>query len=158
MTGFTVFVADTRQAKVFELSEPGAAPRPLETLENSHTGRHDRDIGTDAPGSVMSRSGERGGGAGVRRTSLQPRRSHKQHAVEQFARELAERVTKAALNSGGNGVVLIAAPRFLAELRGHLPKSTLRKVVREVPRDLIGLPPLALQQRLAEALRPSLQE
>lgn len=150
----TVFVADTRQAKVFELSEPGAVPRSLETLENSFTGRHDRDIGADAPGSVMTRSGQRGSGAGARRTALQARRSHKQHAVTQFARQIAERVTQAAGDHDGGGVVLIAAPRFLAELRGQLPKSALRKIIREVPRDLVSLPTPALKQRLAEALRP----
>lgn len=110
-TGITVFVADTRQAKVFELSEPGA----------------------DAPGTVMTRSGQNGSGAGVRRTALQGRRSHKQH---------------------GGGVVLVAAPRFLSELRSLLPKSTLQRVVRELPRDLVGLSVPALQQRLAAALRP----
>ncbi|MFM8479851.1 MAG: host attachment protein [Gammaproteobacteria bacterium] len=131
-TGITVFVADTRQAKVFELSEPGA----------------------DAPGTVMTRSGQNGSGAGVRRTALQGRRSHKQHAVSQFARQIADRVTAAANNHHGGGVVLVAAPRFLSELRSLLPKSTLQRVVRELPRDLVGLSVPALQQRLAAALRP----
>ena len=48
-TGVTVFVADSRQAKIFELSEPGALPRSLETIDNPFTARHDRDLGTDAP-------------------------------------------------------------------------------------------------------------
>jgi protein required for attachment to host cells len=152
-TGVTVFVADSRQAKIFELSEPGALPRSLETIDNPFTARHDRDLGTDAPGTVMARSGQHGSGAGMRRTALQPRRSHKQHAVSQFARQLADRVTTAANNHDGGGVILVAAPRFLAELRGHLPKSTLQRVVRELPRDLVGLSAPALQRRLAEALR-----
>jgi len=83
----------------------------------------------------------------MRRTALQPRRSHKQHAVNQFARQLADRVTTAANNHDGGGVILVAAPRFLAELRGHLPKSTLQRVVRELPRDLVGLSAPALQRR-----------
>lgn len=153
-TGITVFVADTRQAKVFELSEPGALPRSLETIANPFTAHHDRDLGADAPGTVMTRSGQNGSGAGVRRTALQGRRSHKQHAVSQFARQIADRVTAAANNHHGGGVVLVAAPRFLSELRSHLPKSTLQRVVRELPRDLVGLPVPALQQRLAAALRP----
>lgn len=152
--GITVFVADSRQAKVFELSEPGALPRSLETIDNPFTARHDRDLGADAPGTVMTRSGQSGSGAGIRRTALQGRRSHKQHAVSQFARQIADRVTTAANNHNGGGVVLVAAPRFLAELRGHLPKSALQRVVRELPRDLVGLLVPALQQRLAEALRP----
>ena len=154
MTGFVVFVADTRHATVFELTEPGAPPRALETLTNPFTARHDRDLGSDAPGSVIMRSGQRGGGAGARRTTLQARRSHKQHAVEQFARQLAERVAAEARDGNGRGLVLVAAPRFLAEVREHLPKNARQHIVREVPRDLAGLSTLALQQRLAEALRP----
>jgi len=154
VSGYTIFVADTRHATVFELSQPGAPPRALETLENSFTARHDRDLGADAPGSVVMRAGRGGGGAGSRRTSLQPRRTHKQHAVEHFARQLAERITTAARDNNGRGLVLVAAPRFLAEVRSHLPKSTQQHIVREVPRDLMGLPSLALQQRLAEALQP----
>jgi len=153
VTGFVVFVADTRHATVFELTEPGATPRAIETLTNLYTGKHDRDLGSDAPGSVLMRAGQRGGGAGTRRTSLQARRSHKQHAVGQFARQLAERVAAAARNGNSRGLVLVAAPRFLAEVREHLPKDARQHIVREVPRDLAGLPTIALQQRLAEALR-----
>ncbi len=154
MSGYTVFVADTRHATVFELSQPGATPRALETLENSFTARHDRDLGADAPGSVVMRASRGGAGAGSRRTGLQARRSHKQHAVEQFARQLAERITIAARDNDGRGLVLVAAPRFLAEVRSHLPKSAQQHIVREVPRDLAGLPSSALQHRLAEALQP----
>lgn len=154
MSGYTIFVADTRHATVFELSQPGAPPRARETLENPFTARHDRDLGADAPGSVVMRTGRGGGGAGSRRTSLQARRSHKQHAVEQFARQLAERITLAARDNHGRGLVLVAAPRFLAEVRSHLPKSAQQHIVREVPRDLAGLPAMALQHRLAEALQP----
>jgi len=154
VSGYTIFVADTRHATVFELSQPGAPPRALETLQNPFTARHDRDLGADAPGSVVMRAARGGGGAGSRRTSLQARRSHKQHAVEQFARQLAERIAIAARDGNSRGLVLVAAPRFLAEVRSHLPKSAQQHIVREVPRDLAGLPSLALQQRLAEALQP----
>lgn len=154
MTGFVVFVADSRHATIFELEEAGAPPRALETLTNPYTARHDRDLGADAPGSVILRTGQRGSGAGARRTTLHARRSHKQHAVEQFARQLAERVTVAARHGNSRGLVLVAAPRLLAEVRDHLPKEARQHIVREVPRDLAGLPLLALQQRLAEALRP----
>jgi len=61
VSGYTIFVADTRHATVFELSQPSAPPRVLETLQNPFTARHDRDLGADAPGSVVMRAA-RGGG------------------------------------------------------------------------------------------------
>jgi protein required for attachment to host cells len=48
---------------------------------------------------------------------------------------------------------LVAAPRFLAEMRGHLPKSAQRHVVHELPRDLVDLPIDQLRTRLLDALQ-----
>ena len=152
MNGYTVFVADTRLAKLFELSEAGGRPKQFDTIENTYTAKHDRDLGADAPGSVMRRTGS-GKGAGAQRTALQPRASHKQHAVEQFARQLARRIGGAARDRDSLGVVLVAAPRFLAVVRGHLSKTAQKRVVRELPRDLIDLPVLELRRRLTAAMR-----
>ena len=148
---FTVFVADTRHAKVYELGGPRLTMRAIETLENTFTGKHERDLGSDAPGHVLSRAGARGAGAGGRRTALQPRSTHKQHATRQFARQLAKRIAGAIAT--GDGVVLVAAPRFLAELQEHLSKSAKQHIVREVRRDLIDLPASELRRRVVEALR-----
>ena len=153
MTAFTIVVADTRHAKLFELSGPERVLRPLETLQNEFTARHDTDLGADAPGHVMVRSGARGSGAGSRRTALQAKQTHKQHATQRFARQLAERITLAAHNGQGGGVVLVAAPRFLAEMRDHLPKSAQRHIVHELPRDLVDLPVDQLRTRLLDDLR-----
>jgi protein required for attachment to host cells len=153
MTALTVVVADTRHAKMFELTGPERVLRPLETLQNEFTARHDADLGADAPGHVMFRTGSRGSGAGSRRTALQPKQTHKQHAVQRFAKQLAERIALAAHNGQRGGVVLVAAPRFLAEMRGHLPKSAQRHVVHELPRDLVDLPIDQLRTRLLDALQ-----
>ena len=156
MSALTVVVADTRHAKLFELIAPEHSLRPLETLQNEFTARHDTDLGADAPGRVMFRSGGRGGGAGGRRTALQAKQTHKQHATQRFAKQLAEKITLTARNGQGSGVVLVAAPRFLAELRDHLPKSAQRHIVHEMPRDLVDLPVEQLRNRLLAALRPGI--
>ena len=156
MSALTVVVADTRHAKLFEFVAPEHRLRPLETLQNEFTARHDADLGADAPGRVMVRSGGRGSGAGGRRTALQAKQTHKQHATQRFAKQLAERITLAANNGQGGGVVLVAAPRFLAEMRDHLSKSALRHVVHELPRDLVDLPVERLRTRLLDALRPGI--
>lgn len=122
-------------------------------IDHPFPARHDRDLGVDVPGTVMARSGQSGSGSGIRHTAPQGRRGYKHHAVSRFAHWIADCVTTAANNHNGGGVVLLTAPRFLAELRGHLTKSALQRVVRELPRDLVGLSVPALQQRLAEALR-----
>lgn len=149
MPGYRVLVADTRHAKLFDLDGPDAELKHLDSIENPYTAKHDRDLGSDAPGRVMTRSGN-----GVRRTALQPRRDHKQHAVTQFARLLADRVTEEVRANRIDGVVMVAAPRFLSELQAQLPGDARRRVVRELRRDLVDAPRLDLQRRVAAAVRP----
>ena len=148
MPGYRILVADTAHAKLFTLGSPGEPMQHLESLANAYTGKHDRDIGADAPGHSMSRQGD-----SVRRTALQARRSHKQHATEQFARLLAERLTAEAHAHPDDRFVLVIAPRFLSEVRAHLPAMVQQRVVRELKRDLVDMPWLDLQARVAATMR-----
>lgn len=148
MAGYRIVVADTRHADFFELTVAGAPLRKTGTLANPYTARFDRELGSDAPGRQMVR-----GPTGQRRTTLNPHSSHKTHAATQFARLLALSVAHEARLNHGDGLVLIAAPRFLAELRAQLPGYTRRRVISEVPRDLIDLPRLELQKRIEKAVR-----
>jgi protein required for attachment to host cells len=153
MSTFTVFVADSRHAKVFELSGPEQVLKPIETVLNEHTEKHNRDLGADAPGRMLVRIGAPNDGLGARSIAFQPRRSHKQHATERFARELAARVSTAARENNGDGVLLVASPRLLAELHSHLPRETRRRVVGELARDLVDLPATELRRRVVDLLR-----
>jgi protein required for attachment to host cells len=148
MPGYRVLVADTAHAKFFELDAPGEPLRHVGSVANPYTAKHDRDLGADAPGHSMSRQGD-----GVRRTALQPRRSHKQHATGQFARLLAERLTAEAHAHPDDRFVLVIAPRFLSEVRAHLPAMVQQRVVRELKRDLVDMPWLDLQARVAATMR-----
>lgn len=126
----------------------GAPLKKTGTLANPYTASFDRELGTDAPGRQMVRSA-----TGKRRTTLDSHSSHKTHATTQFARLLAQSVAHEARLNHGDGLVLIAAPRFLAELRSQLPGFTRRRVISEVPRDLVDLPRLELQKRVEKAVR-----
>jgi protein required for attachment to host cells len=149
MAGYRIVVADTAHAKLFTLEKPGEPMRHIGSLSNPYTGKHERDIGADAPGRVMFRTGN-----GARRTALQPKRSHKQHATEQFARLLAERIRQDAKSDPHDLFVLVVAPRFLSEIRAQLPASLQRRIAREVKRDLVDMPRGELKLRVATALRP----
>lgn len=149
MAGYRIVVADTTHAKLFTLEKPGDPMRHVGTLSNPYTGKHERDLGADAPGRVMSRAGN-----GARRTALQPKRSHKQHATEQFARLLAERIRQDAKSAPHDLFVLVIAPRFLSEVRAHLPAALQRRIAREVKRDLVDMPRGELKVRVATAIRP----
>lgn len=148
MAGYRIVVADTRHADFFELAAAGVPLRKTGTLANPYTGRFDRELGADAPGRRMTRSP-----TGVRRTSLEPRASHKAHALTQFARLLALSVAHEARLNHDDGLVLVASPRLLSALRAQLSSTARRRVVSEVPRDLVDLPRLELQRRIEKVVR-----
>lgn len=150
MPGYRVLVADTRHAKIFEMDTPTARLRFLDAVDNPYTAKHDRDLGSDAPGRVMTRTG-----SGVRRTALQPHSDHKQHAVTQFARLLARRMSNEAKADKLAALVMVAAPRFMSELQGQMSQETKKRVIRELRRDLIDVPRLDLQRRVAAAVKPT---
>ena len=150
MPGYRVLVADTRHAKLFELETPKSSLRFVDAIENPHTGKHERDLVSDAPGRLMTRSG-----GGTRSTALVPHSGHKQHAVTQFARLLARRLSSEARADKDAGLVLVAAPRFMAELQEHLSQATRKRVIKELRRDLVDAPRLDLQRRVAAAVKPT---
>ena len=135
-----VIVADSMRADLYDLTEPRGALQAMNTIVNELSGKHERDLGRAAPGRMM--------GSGEPRTALQPRHTHKEHATDQFARQLARTVATQGRAPGVDGVVLVAAPRFLAVLKSHLSKVAAARVIGEVRRDLVDVPKLALRAQV----------
>lgn len=148
MSTVKVFVADSRQAHVFEMPSPTGTLRKIITLENPYTGKHERDLGADAPGRQMSRA------AGGRRvTALQGRSTLKQHAAELFVKLLARSVSAEARTPGVKGVVLVASPKLMGLLEAQLPKTVQKRAIAQVRRDLVDVPRLDLQKRVKTAIQ-----
>ncbi len=143
---FKIIVADTVKAHFYELKAPRSPLRKLETLENPHTGKHERDIGASQPGRTRNSTTGRG-------TALQGRTTLKEHAMELFAKTLAKQVSALARDSEVEGVVLIMAPKFMNLVKAAVPQTAVRKVVGSLARDLVDLPRLELQQRVNKIVR-----
>lgn len=141
-----VFVADSMRADLYDLAAPRAPLQAVGTIANEASGKHERDFGRGVPGRMTNSAG---GGA---RTSLQPRHTRKQLAVDQFARELARAVATQGRAPGVDGVVLVAAPRFLAAVKSHLSKTAAARVIGEVRRDLVDVPKLVLRGQVHKAV------
>ncbi len=71
-----------------------------------------------------------------------------------FARDLADRLNKAAAEGAFDALVLYAAPRTLAALRVNLEHGTREKIKAEVAKDLTKVPLADLAHHFAEAMRP----
>ena len=141
-----ILVADARTVRVFQSS---AAPRSFSEIavfRNSAAGRHERDLVTDRPGRVINR-------AAGRRQAYEPRTRARQHSMQIWLKQAGPSIRELLESHDTEGLLLVAAPRVLAELRKCLPSQVSGRVIGELPVDLARQGPAALRVRLQPALR-----
>ena len=126
--GTLVMVADGAKLLLFR-NEGDEKYAVLETLDHA---RQDNpataEQGTDRPGRSFSRVGEH-------RSGYDETDWHQQREDE-FARDAAERLEDMAKAHPEAGIVVIAAPRTLGEMRGHYGRETAQRLVAEIDKDL----------------------
>jgi protein required for attachment to host cells len=140
-----VVVADTGAARIFRASRTSgsAAPGTIQLqeslrLDNRAARVPGRALVTDRTGRVFD-SGSRAGQGPKSRARHGAQSDYDPHdvEVERFARRLARRLDLERRRMGYEELVVVAAPRFLGELRQYLSAPTRRLVRREVDRDLV---------------------
>jgi len=103
----------------------------LETLSHEEEASlPSREHGTDTPGRTRS-------SVGGRRSSYGETDWHRQ-SEEEFAHHAARVLEKTAGTHPEAGIVVIAAPRTLGELRRHYGRETGRRLLSEIAKDLTG--------------------
>ncbi|OBV10998.1 host attachment family protein [Erythrobacter dokdonensis] len=126
--GTLVMVADGAKLLLFR-NEGDEKYAVLETLEHA---RQDNpataEQGTDRPGRSFSRVGDK-------RSSYDETDWHQQ-SEDAFARHAAELLEETAQAHPEAGIVVIAAPRTLGEMRGHYGRATEQRLVAEIDKDL----------------------
>ena len=128
--GTLVIVADGAKLLLFR-NEGDSKYAVLETLsheERDNPAAHEQ--GTDSPGRTHS-------SVGSSRSSYQETDWHQQ-AEEDFARHAATELERAAQGHPDGGIVVVAAPRTLAELRHHYGRATQERLLAEIDKDLTG--------------------
>lgn len=128
--GTVVMVVDG--AKLLLFKNDGDAKYPvLSTLAHEEVNSpSSRAQGSDAPGRTQSSMGDR-------RSSYGETDWHQQ-SEDHFARHAANVLELAASQLPGAGVVVIAAPRILGELRKHYGRMTGKGLLAEISKDLAG--------------------
>jgi protein required for attachment to host cells len=138
-------VADTRSIRVFEAFGRAAAPAEVAVLRNPDAGRHERDLVSDRPGRVIN-SASGGHQAYERRTSA------KQRAMQVWLKQIGPSLRELIESRHSEGLVLVASPRMLANLRRGLPASIRKLVAGEMPLDLSHASTIDLKRRLRPAM------
>ena len=149
MASTWVVVADSSAARIFDAPLATGAISEIESFVHTEARMHERDLGTDQPGSTKDR-------AGYARHGIEPRTSPKEHEAMVFARMLAETIERARAKSQVERVLLVAPPEFLGHLRSALDANTRKIVEREFNFNVVRLAPDEIRKRLPERLYSSL--
>lgn len=132
MTTTWIIAADSSRARILQVTDRGQHLEEIEDLPNPEGRAHDRELITDAHPRF---SGHAGGGPGSDRQET----SAQEHAIDLFAKRIADYLDKARTGQRYDRMHLIAPPKFLGLLRKALGKETARLVAEELPKDLSWL-------------------
>jgi protein required for attachment to host cells len=138
-----VLVADGRKSLFFRNEGEGAFPNLAieDKAEFENPAHHEQ--ATDTAGMSMKTADGRGG-------SMEEVDFHQQEE-DRFAAEIAATLQRRALANEFEALVIVAPPRTLGELRKHYHKEVERRIVGELPKDLVNLPVPEIEQALQNA-------
>jgi protein required for attachment to host cells len=140
-----VLVADTRTVRMLEGSTSSTLAEVV-TYRNPAFARHERDLVSDRPGRVINAAGR------IPQT-YEPKVSAKKHSMATWLKSIGAPLQKVVEGRNSDGLVLVAAPRTLAQLRKSLPAALRKRIVAELALDLAGQPLSALRKRLQPTFR-----
>jgi protein required for attachment to host cells len=137
-----VLVADGRKSLFFRNEGDGEFPNLVVERKEDRPDPEDREIKTDAPGRTFSGAGMSDGRSAYEETDFH------QQAEDRFAAETAEMLKARALRHEYDALVVVAPPRTLGELRKHYHKEVERRLVAEIPKDLVNVPVAEIEKIL----------
>ena len=155
MTTTWIIAADSSRARILQVMDREQRLSEVEDLLNPGGRVHDRELISDAHprfsghGGVGKPSAHSTGGPGSDREEP----SAADHATELFAKRVADYLDKARNAHRYDRVHLIAAPKFLGQLRKELGKEVQKLVAAELPKDLSWLNARQIEQSLARSMR-----
>lgn len=135
-----VLVADGRKSLFFRNEGDAVAVNlSVEDKEVQDNPAH-HEQATDLAGQSMRTADGRGG-------SMQEVDFHQQEE-DRFAAQMADVLKARALSNEYEALIVVAPPRTLGELRKHYHKEVERRLVAEVPKDLVNVPVAEIERIL----------
>jgi protein required for attachment to host cells len=135
-----VLVADGRKSLFFRNQGDAAFPKfAVEEKEVQENPAH-HEQASDTAGMSMRTMDGRGG-------SMEEVDFHQQEE-DRFAADIAAMLKARALRGEFDSLVVVAPPRTLGELRKHYHKEVEKRLVAEVPKDLVNVPVAEIEKIL----------
>ena len=138
-----VVVAESSRAKIYALEKKFGPLEELRDFVHTQSRKRPADITSDLPGRSFS-------SVGGSRHAMEPPTDPKRHEIDTFAAEIATHIEHARGEGRFEALVLVAAPKFLGMLRGHLSDATRAVVAREIRKNLTREDAETLKRALSE--------
>jgi protein required for attachment to host cells len=135
-------IADGGRARFIERDENGAF-RTVASFVSTELHKRSSDLGRDRPARVIE-------SATPGRSAIEPRRDLKEAAKEDFVKVVAEELGVGHERGQFDGLVLVAPPGVLTELKNSLSKPIASLVIRDLQKDLTKVPDHDLTEHLAD--------
>ena len=141
-----VLVAHDAGCRAFEQRGRGKKLTLLSEIDFEDGRRHSGELDADRPGRGFDRKGGQG-------HAYEPQLDTRQHAVLQFAKELASDLAREYHLGAFDDLVLVAPPRFLGMLRDSLDTKLTRAVIATLAKDLPRADEAELRAQLSAVMR-----
>ena len=141
-----IAIADGEHAR-FVQPDSNNVLRTVNSMDSASAHLRSQDIGSDRPG----RSFESGNPA---HHAVGERHDLHRMAKDTFARLVAQQLNAASAHGEFDGLLLVAPPRALHELREALDPATTAKLVGTLERDLVKTPDHELWPHVREWVSP----
>lgn len=135
-------IADGGRARFIERDENGAF-RTVASFVSTELHKRSSDLGRDRPARIIE-------SATPGRSAIEPRRDLKEAAKEDFVKVVAEELGVGHERGQFDGLVLVAPPGVLTELKNSLSKPIASLVIRDLQKDLTKVPDHDLTEHLAD--------
>ena len=135
-----VLVADGKKSLFFRNEGDGDFPNLVveETVSQPNPPHHEQ--ASDLAGRASGRHG----------SSMEEVDFHQQEE-DRFAADTAAMLKDRALRNDFDSLVVVAPPRTLGELRKHYHKEVERRLVAELPKDLVNMPVPEIERILQDS-------
>ena len=150
-----ILIADGAKARLLEQDRHNRRFKPAFEQEYFGSTAQSKEIASDDRGRSFDSAarGQPGDvGTGGHRHGMEPRTDPQRYAEYAFARDLRDRLEKAAGRNEFDHLILVAAPKTLGDLRGLMPKTVREKIVAEIDKDLTNIPTQDLGRHLDQHL------
>lgn len=137
-----VLIADGRKSLFFRNQGDAAFPNLSVERKEVHENPDHHEQASDTAGMAMNVVGGHGG--------TMTEVDFHQLEEDRFAADTAALLNDRALRGEYDSLIVVAPPKTLGELRKHYHKEVEKRVVAEVPKDLVNIPVAEIERILKD--------